>query len=265
MTPPFEHAHGLELRGVGVALGEHPVLRDVSFSIATGEVVGLLGRNGAGKTTLLRAISAALPLRRGEIRLAGNLVGSIPRRELARHVAVVPQDLHVPFPFSVAELVLMGRAPHQNLLGFETAEDVDHARRALERLDITHLADRSCNELSGGERQLVLLARALVQKPSLLLLDEPTAFLDLHHRTMVLRLMRELADSHACAVLVVSHDITLAARACDRLLLLHEGVIDRDGSPVDVVDTGSLQRVFGLDAEVVGGPDGAPLVVPKIR
>ncbi|MEE3331898.1 MAG: ABC transporter ATP-binding protein [Myxococcota bacterium] len=262
MSGPLDQ---LELRGVGVSLGEHPILRDVNFSIATGEVVGLLGRNGAGKTTLLRAISAALPLLRGEIRLVGKLVGSISRRELARQVAVVPQDLHVPFPFSVAELVLMGRAPHQKLLGFETAQDVEHARSALERLGIDHLADRSCNELSGGERQLVLLARALVQKPSLLLLDEPTAFLDLHHRTMVLRLVRELADDQGCAVLVVSHDVTLAARACDRLLLLHYGAIDRDGPPVDVVDTESLQRVFGLDAEVVGGPDGAPLVVPKIR
>lgn len=265
MSGPLASAHELELRGVGVALGEHQILRDVTFSIAIGEVVGLLGRNGAGKTTLLRAISAALPLLRGEIRLAGKLLGSISRRELAQHVAVVPQDLHVPFPFSVAELVLMGRAPHQKLLGFETAEDVEHARGALELLDITHLADRSCNELSGGERQLVLLARALAQEPTLLLLDEPTAFLDLHHRTMVLRLVRELADDHGCAALIVSHDVTLAARACDRLLLLHEGAIDRDGPPVDVVDTESLERVFGLDAEVVRGPDGAPLVVPKIR
>jgi iron complex transport system ATP-binding protein len=255
----------LQVHNVAVTLGAFEILRDVSFEIRAGEVVGLLGRNGAGKTTLLRALTGALPLARGEVEVECHRLAGISRRELARRVAVVPQDLHVPFPFSVAELVLMGRAPHQKLLGFETSDDVARARAALKRLDIEHLADRSCNELSGGERQLVLLARALVQEPKLLLLDEPTAFLDLHHRTMVLRLIRELADEQGCAALVVSHDVTLAARACDRLMLLHEGHIDRDGPPAEVIDTAALERVFGLDATVIEGPDGAPLVVPKIR
>lgn len=255
----------LEMRGVAIRLGGKEILVRVDLEVAAGEVVGLLGRNGSGKTTILRAATGALPTVRGEIRVAGKPLAAIARRELAQHVAVVPQDLHVPFPFSVAELVLMGRAPHQSLLGFETPLDVERARAALERLSIEHLADRSCNELSGGERQLVLIARALVQEPKLLLLDEPTAFLDLHHRTMVLRLIGELAEEQGCAALVVSHDVTLAARACDRLLLLHEGAIDRAGAPSDVIDSASLERVFGLDALVVEGPDGAPLVVPQIR
>ena len=175
----------LRLDDVSVVLGTREVLRAVSLAVEPGEVVGLLGRNGAGKTTLLRAVTRSIASRHGEISLFGEPIGSISRRSLARRVAVVPQDLHVPIPFTVAELVLMGRAPHQPLLGFESAEDVEFTRAALARLGIEQLADRSSFELSGGERQLVLLARALVQQPRLLLLDEPTAFLDLSHRTLV--------------------------------------------------------------------------------
>jgi iron complex transport system ATP-binding protein len=253
----------LTFENVAVVLGAREVLRAVSFSVAPGEVVALLGRNGAGKTTLLRVATRSLACRRGDISLLGEPLASWSRRELAQRVAVVPQDLHVPFPFSVAELVLMGRAPHQPLLGFESADDVERTRAALARLGIEHLADRSSFELSGGERQLVLLARALVQEPKLLLLDEPTAFLDLSHRTLVLRLVRELAAA-GCAALVVSHDLTLTARACDRLLLLHEGVIDAAGTPREVLDAATLEHVFGLDAQVIEGPDGAPLVVPRV-
>jgi len=248
---------------VTVALGDRPVLRGVSCEIGAGEVVGLLGRNGAGKTTLLRTAMQTIPAGSGGVRLFGRPLADWSRRAFARRVAVVPQDLHVPFPFSVAELVLMGRAPHQPMLGFESEGDVERARAALGRLGIGHLANRSALELSGGERQLVLLARALVQEPQLLLLDEPTAFLDLSHRTLVLRVVRELAAA-GCAAVVVSHDLTLAIRACDRLLLLHEGRIAASGPPCEVIDAATLAHIFGLDAAVVEGPDGAPLVVPRV-
>ncbi|MEZ4219138.1 MAG: ABC transporter ATP-binding protein [Myxococcota bacterium] len=258
------HAPALRFDDVHVDLGRRAVLRGVAFELARGEVAGVLGRNGAGKTTLLRAAARGIAPRAGAIELFGAPLAALSRRALAQRVAVVPQDLHVPFPFSVAELVLMGRAPHQPLLGFESPRDVELARRALARLGIESLADRSIEALSGGERQLVLLARALVQEPALLLLDEPTAFLDLHHRALVLRIVRELVAERGTSALVVSHDVTLAARACDRLLLLHEGRIARAGRPRDVLDAGSLEQVFGLDAAVVDGPDGAPLVVPRI-
>jgi iron complex transport system ATP-binding protein len=255
--------NALSVNGVGVELGGLEVLKSVSFSVSEGEVVGLLGRNGAGKTTLLRALTRAVPTRRGTLEVLGREVSTLSRRELAQSLAVVPQDLHVPFPFSVAELVLMGRAPHQPLFGLETRKDQEIARAALERLGIGHLADRSSSVLSGGERQLVLFARALAQQPRVLLLDEPTAFLDLHHRVQVLRLVRELA-AEGCAALVVSHDLSLAARGCDRLLLLHEGVIVADGAPSEVLTDAALERVFGLEGQVIIAPDGAPLVVPRI-
>jgi iron complex transport system ATP-binding protein len=253
----------LSCEDVSVSLGERAVLKRVSFEVRRGEVVGLLGRNGAGKTTLLRAVANGLPGQGGRVVVFGRLQAAWRRRDLARRVAVVPQDLHVPFPFGVAELVLMGRAPHQRMLSFESADDVARANDALERLGIAHLANRSALDLSGGERQLVLLARALVQEPQLLLLDEPTAFLDLSHRTLALRIVRELA-AEGCAVLVVSHDLTLSARACDRLVLLREGEVDLSGPPGEVIDAANLSRVFGLEAEVVAGPDGAPLVVPRL-
>jgi iron complex transport system ATP-binding protein len=158
----------------------------------------------------------------------------------------------------------MGRSPHLRALGFENASDVEHARRAMARVGIESLAERSMLELSGGERQLVLVARALAQDPQVLLLDEPTAHLDLRHRIEVLELVREFARGGRSA-LVVSHDLSLAARTCDRIALLREGTLLAVGPPGEVVTREGLRATFGIDASVVPGPDGAPVVVPQLR
>ncbi len=257
-------AAGLVLRGVEAAPGGRPVLTGVDLGVAPGEVVGLLGPNGAGKTTLLRVVARLLEPRAGTLLWAGEAIASRSRRALARIVATVPQDLHVPFPFTVSEVVLMGRAPHHGRMGLESASDLEIARAALDRMGIEALSDRSILELSGGERQLVLFARALVQQPSLLLLDEPTAFLDLRHRIDVLEVVRELAQA-GCAALVVSHDLGLAARVCDRLVVLADGEVQADGAPSNVLTTEILESAFGMRADVVMAPDGKPLVVPRIR
>jgi len=253
----------LEFESVAVSLSGHPVLLDVSFSVATGEVVGLLGRNGAGKTTLLRMATRALAPDAGRIVLGGRPVAELSRRALAQRVATVPQELHVPFPFLASEIVLMGRAPHQGLLGFESAGDLARARAAMESVGIAELADRPLDELSGGERQLVMFARALVQEPEILLLDEPTSHLDLRHRIDVLRIVRRLAGQ-GCGVLVVSHDLTLAARSCDRIVVLADGRVLADGAPSAVLSPALLHEAFGIDADVVPAPDGAPLVGPRM-
>ncbi len=253
----------LRYAGVGVELGGRRIVEDVAFEVAPGEVVGLVGRNGVGKTTLLRLASGGLVAKSGQVLLGDVPIGSFSRRALARRIALVPQDLHVPFPFRVGELVLMGRAPHQPLVGLESEGDVTLALAALERLGIAHLSDRGIDTLSGGERQLVLFARALVQDPDVLLLDEPTAFLDLKHRVEVLREIRAFALAGRAA-LVVSHDLSLAARSCDRIVLLDRGGVAAVGRPDEVLTAENLRSSFDIETLTFAGPDGALVVVPQL-
>ena len=252
----------LAFEGVSVRFGASEILRSVSLCVSPGEVIALVGPNGAGKTTLLRVASHVLSPTDGRVLLAGRDVSQLSRRDLARELAVVPQETSVAFPFSAGELVLMGRAPHLGLLGFETAGDIELARQAMARVGIESLAERSVLELSGGERQLVLVARALAQDPQVLLLDEPTAHLDLRHRLEVLARVREFAASGRSA-LVVSHDLGLAARHCDRVALLFGGRLVAAGPPDQVLTSGSLRRAFGVEAEVLRARDGALAVVPR--
>jgi iron complex transport system ATP-binding protein len=254
---------GLEFDGIALRLGGRELLRGVSFAVARGEVVGLLGGNGAGKTTLLRVATRVLQADSGEVRLAGRPVGELSRRELARALAIVPQETHIPFPFTALEIVVMGRAPHQPLFGFESAGDLAVAQHAMERVGVAHLAQRSVLELSGGERQLVMVARALAQEPEFLLLDEPTAFLDLRHRVELLRVLRELASA-GCGVLMVSHDLDLVARASDRLVVIGAGVVVVEGEAGEVLGSRALCETFGIEADLVRAPDGSPALVPRI-
>ena len=261
-------AHGVSVAAlrfdrIAYRVAGREILREVSFAVELGQVVGLLGPNGAGKTTLLRLATRVLDPATGEIEVAGRSVAALTRRELAQQVAIVPQDSFVPFPFSVEEVVLMGRAPHQPLFGFETRADLSCAADAMEKLGIASLAQRSVLDLSGGERQLVMLARALAQQPQVLLLDEATAFLDLSHRVSVLRAVREFAAAGGAALLV-SHDLGLAARACDSMALLSDGEIRNFGTPAQVLTPEVVRQTFGIDAQVLAAPDGSPLVVPSL-
>ena len=228
--------------------------------MSRGEVVGLIGPNGAGKTTLLRVATRALRPDAGRVLVGGVVCDRLSRRDLARAIAVVPQETQVPFPFRVGEMVLMGRSPHLPLMHFEGRADVERAQEAMRRVGIAHLADRTLFELSGGERQLAMIARALTQAPAVLLLDEATAFLDLRHRVDVLRIVREFAADGGAA-LVVSHDLNLAARHCDRIALLAAGRVRAVGSPGEVLTADNLGETYGIDAQIGVGPDGAPVVV----
>jgi iron complex transport system ATP-binding protein len=251
----------LAFTGVGVAVGSRQILCDVTLALRAGEVLTLAGPNGAGKTTLFRVASRVLAPQAGSVSLFGRPLASFSRRELARSLAVVPQDATFAFPFRAGEIVLMGRSPHLGALGFETRDDLERARAAMTRVGIEHLADRSVLELSGGERQLVLLARALAQDPRVLLLDEPTAHLDLRHRVEVARLVRELAKDGRSA-LVVSHDLGLAARSGDRIALLRAGELRALGTPREVLTRENLRAVFDVEAEILETRDGGLQVVP---
>ena len=252
----------LAFEDVAVRVGDQSILDGVDLTLAQGEIVGLVGRNGAGKTTLLRVASRVLQPQRGSVRVAGEPLEGLSRRTLATQVAVVPQDVSIPFPFRAGEVVLMGRSPHLGTFGFESGRDVERARYAMAQVGVEHLADRSMLELSGGERQLVLVARALVQDPAVLLLDEPTAHLDLRHRMGVLERVRAFVEAGRSA-LVVSHDLGLAARSCTRLALLAGGRVFDVGEPRQVLTPENLRSVFDIEADVITAPDGSPLVVPR--
>jgi iron complex transport system ATP-binding protein len=252
----------LGLNGVSAEVRGRQVLRGVGFALHAGEVVTLAGPNGAGKTTLFRVASRVLRPSAGSVRLLGRPLEAFSRRELACALAVVPQAATITFPFRVAEVVLMGRSPHLGALGFETRDDLARAAAAMARVGIEALADRSVLELSGGELQLVLLARALAQDPRVLLLDEPTAHLDLRHRVQVSALVRELVREGRSA-LVVSHDLSLAARSGDRVALLRQGELRALGTPREVLTPARLREVFDVDTEVLITTDGSLQVVPK--
>lgn len=252
----------LEVRGLTVAYGERVVLREVSLTVVAGEMLGLVGPNGAGKTTLIRAVTKAVRPLAGELLVCGDAVSALSQRELARRVAVVPQDPVLPEGFTAFAAVLMGRTPHLRLLQNEGPRDVEAARNAMLVTDTYELADRPVSQLSGGERQRVVVARALAQHTPILLLDEPTAHLDIGHQAAVLDLMYSLCRTENKAVLAVVHDLTLAAQYCDRLVMLGGGgkVVAR-GSASDILRPASLAEVYGANVDVFPHPQtGRPVV-----
>jgi iron complex transport system ATP-binding protein len=221
----------------------------VSFGAAPGERVGVVGPNTAGKSTLLRVLSKVLTPQHGAVLIHGRDIATAGRLVLAREVAVVPQDFHVAFPFTVSEVVLMGRYPHATG-GAWGSRDRAVARAAMEATGIADLADRRVDELSGGERQLVSLARALAQEPSVLLLDEPTTHLDLRHQRDMVDIIFTSPTDRARTTILVSHDLNLAAERCDRLLLLAEGTVQAFGVPKEVMTSHQLERAYGCSVDV---------------
>jgi iron complex transport system ATP-binding protein len=236
-------------------------LTGVSFAIEAGEVFGVIGPNSAGKTTLLRLLTRVLTPARGEVRLDGRPIRHLPHTELARQVAVVPQEAPRPFPFSVEQLVLMGRYPHGPGRFFESGEDRALATAAMQATGVLHLAALPLEQLSGGERQRAMLARALAQQPRLLVLDEPTSHLDLRYQAETAALLRQVNVERGMTVLLVSHDLDLAAEVCDRLLLLGGGRVARVGPPAEVLRRDVLEPVFGCAVIVEANPTtGRPTV-----
>jgi len=239
----------LACAALGFAYGARQVLDAVSLTVAPGEIVGLLGPNGAGKSTLVRVVSGVLGGYTGRVHLGGSELAALSRREVARRVAVVPQEPRFDFPFTVLEIVLMGRHPHLSGLAFEAAEDLALARAALERAGALELAERPIERLSAGERQRVVFARALAQAAPLLLLDEPVSFLDLRYQVELFDRVRDLA-AEGRAVLAVLHDLNLAAEYCDRVVLLKRGRVIAQGSTAEALSYIHLKAAYETEVYV---------------
>ncbi|WP_348652372.1 heme ABC transporter ATP-binding protein [Streptomyces sp. Isolate_45] len=257
---PLPGAAVAEIEDLRLRLGDREVLSGIGLTAVAGEVLALVGPNGAGKSSLLAALAADLPATSGTVRIDGRPVGDWSAPDLALRRSVLPQSAALSFPFPVADVVRMGRAPWAGT-AFADADD-DEVAAAMAATEVTHFARRPFSALSGGERARVALARVLAQRAPLLLLDEPTAALDLRHQELVLRICRERAAA-GDAVVVVLHDLGLAAAYADRAAVLHDGRIAADGVPSEVFRDELLSRVYRQPVEVFPHPrTGAPLVVP---
>lgn len=255
------HSSAYRVAGVTVELGGNRVVNNVSLDIHHGRVMALVGPNGAGKSTLLAVLAGDRPVAQGKVELDGRPLGDWSPKELSRQRSVLTQDNDVSFAFTVSDVVAMGRAPWRGT--DQNFEDSDAVVQALEQADVAHLAHRSFTELSGGERARVSLARVLAQRTATVLLDEPTAALDLRHQEDVMRISRALADA-GVAVVVVLHDLSLAAAYADDLALLHHGRLVAQGSPRDVLTAERVQDVYGVAVQILEDPSGgAPVIVPK--
>jgi iron complex transport system ATP-binding protein len=251
----------IELSGVDVHYGAKKVLDAISFEAKNGVFVGIIGPNGSGKTTLLKAISRVITPTGGIVRLDGQLLSAISSRELAQSIAVVAQDTGPGFDFTVSDVVMMGRYPHLSRFGKEHEEDYAICQNAMALTGITHLSDRSIHEISSGELQRVIIARALAQQPRHLLLDEATSHLDISHQVEILLTIKKLSEE--IAVIGVFHDLNLASYFCDEIIVIKAGKIAATGSPVEVMTPAMLRSIFDLDAAVSIHPiTGKPFVVP---
>jgi iron complex transport system ATP-binding protein len=248
--------------GVSVRYNGRTAVRSVDLSVAAGEWVALIGPNGAGKSSLLRALAGTVEYD-GSITIDGVAARSLPRRRAARLVALVPQQPVLPDGMTVLDYVLLGRTPHLGYLAVESDADIAIARASMERLDAADLGARRLGELSGGERQRVVLARALAQESAVLLLDEPTAALDVGHGQQVLDLVDELRRERGISVVAAVHDLTLAAQYADRLALMDSGKIVAEGTPREVLTEEAISRFSGARASIVTGPGGEVVVVPR--
>ena len=258
MTPAL-----MKLENISFAYETLPVLKDISLSTREQDFIGLIGPNGSGKSTLLKIMGAILKPDSGSIQFKESSLPKINKKLFAQSVSWIPQDHPMVFPFKVSEIVLMGRHPYLSPLSFESEEDFEISQRAMETTMTSQFADRYFNEISGGEKQRVMIASALAQDPEMMLLDEPTAALDLKYQIQILSILKNLNARHKMTLVMAMHDLNLASSFCNRLILLDEGQIVRDGTPEQVLKKDILEQVYGTEV-ALGSHDGSIRVHPVI-
>ena len=251
----------IEVHSLSFRYHEDWVLQDVSFRVEKGEFVGVIGPNGSGKTTLLKILYRLLAPQKGEILFELVPMKKMDRTDIAKRIAVVAQETHLLFPFTVLETVLMGRSPYLGDLMFESEKDLEIAKKAMEWTKILPFSERPMDELSGGERKRVFIARALAQEPEVILLDEPTANLDIHHQIDFLDLILTLNRERGLTIVMASHDMNMASEFCDRLILLQGGRIYQMGTPGEVITPENIENVYGCEVWIDQHPiSGMPRI-----
>ncbi len=240
----------LEIRDLKYSYNKYPVLDGIELDVREGEILGILGPNGCGKTTLLKNLNKNLSPMGGCIMLDGTDLDTLAKRDIAKTVAVVPQTNEIRFSFTAREIVSMGRMPFQRTMEGESREDAKIVDEAIEKVGLTHLAGRHINTMSGGERQRVMIARALAQTPRILLMDEPTLHLDINTQLEALDLIYELSKKSGLTVVIVSHDLPMVAKYCDRIAMIHDHKVMCCGTPEEVLTPENMRIVFSIDAEL---------------
>jgi len=241
----------LEVRGLKYTYGKYLVLDGVDLPIVDGEVIGILGPNGCGKTTLLKNLNKNLEPTGGCVMLDGESMANLSKKEIAREVAVVPQTNEIRFAFTVRDIVAMGRMPFQGMMGAPSGEDERIVDEAIRKTGLSKHMDRHINTMSGGERQRVIIARAIAQTPKYLLMDEPTLHLDISMQFDALNLVHKLSRETGLTVVIVSHDLGMVARYCDRIVMIHDHKVHCVGTPEEVLTPENMRTVFNVDAELV--------------
>ncbi len=244
----------IELDNVSLGYDHQAVLHNIDLKAKPGQVLGLVGPNGSGKSTLIKGMTRVIDLLSGRISIDSRDIRTIKREELARLVATVPQTPALAGAFTAFEVVLMGRTPHLGLLRYEGEKDLVIAWRAMVATYTESFAERRASELSGGERQRLVIARALTQQPKAMLLDEPTANLDINHQVEILNLVKSLCREQSLTVIIALHDLNLAAQYCDWMVMLNGGIVHAEGTPVDILTAPNIKRVYGAEVCVYPHP-----------
>lgn len=252
----------LEVENLNFSYNNRPILKDISFSVNKGEFIGIIGPNGTGKSTLLKTITSTVVINEGNIKIDGKNIKNIKPKERAKLVAVVPQNFDLEFDFTVNDIVSMGRNPYLGFNDKESVKDFEHIKNALKITNTEKFKDRIFNTLSGGEQQMVLIARAIAQDTPLILLDEPTSALDLFHQLEVMNIISEL-NSKGKTIIAVLHDLNLASRFCERLIMLNKGAIFRDDVSKKVLTISNIREVYKVDVSINNRIfDGKPQITP---
>jgi len=252
------------VQNLSFSFSQKPAVDELDFKVSNSEIVGIIGANGAGKSTIIKLLTKVLKPQNGTIAIDEKDLESLSRMDLARRLAVVSQISELPESFSVEEIVMMGRTPHIGFLASETKRDNEIVEKVMSRTDVLKFRSRHLGSLSGGEKQRVVLARALAQEPKYLLLDEPTNHLDLNHSIELMRLIKKEVEN-GMGVLLILHDLNLASRVCDRLLVLEDGKIVGQGSTNEVISKTLIKNVFGAEVNIYKDPnDNTKIIIPKI-